>query len=328
MQKTLSVINLTAIRNNAGFIRSALGKRKFYAVVKADAYGHGAIEVAREIEDIVDGFCVAICDEGAELRISGIQKPILVLAPVLDTDDAERCRLYDLTVTVCNQESAHLSQGLDCHIKINTGMNRYGCDAEGLKKVLSLVDKSRVKGVYSHLFAPENDAECEKQYALFLRAAGAVKSYAPQAFAHLSATAGILKGGKYLLDGARCGIALYGYAPNGFSNRGLVPALRVYARRAQTTSPVGDGVGYNLADREYKSLSTYRLGYADGFFRTVPLGEKTLCMDAFISQSDQNLLCVFDNADEYAQKNNTISYEVLCSVTRRSERIYERRASL
>ena len=130
------------------------------------------------------------------------------------------------------------------------------------------------------------------------------------------------------MDGARCGIALYGYAPVGFSNKGLTPALKVYARRMQTTFPVGDGVGYNLADREYTSLSTYRLGYADGFFRTVPLGEKTLCMDAFVSQSDQNLLCVFDNADEYAQKNNTISYEALCSVTRRSERIYERGASL
>lgn len=322
MQKTLSVVNLTAIRANAVRIRGLLGERKFYAVVKADAYGHGAAEVAREISDIVDGFCVAICDEGAELRISGIDKPVLVLAPLLGEDDAERCRLYGLNATVCNAESAELAKGLDCHIKINTGMNRYGCNPDGLDGILNALDPYRIKGVYSHLFAPDNDDECERQYSLFVKAAQTVKRRAPDAFAHLAATAGVLKGGKYLFDGARCGIALYGYAPSGFPSDGLTHALKVYARRAQTTTPVGDGVGYNLADREYKSLSTYRLGYADGFFRGVPLGEKTLCMDAFISEIDENLLCVFDDADEYAKKYNTISYEALCSVTRRSERIY------
>lgn len=328
MQKTLSVINLSAIRRNASYMRSLSGKAKFYAVVKADAYGHGAAEVAREIQDLVDGFCVAICDEGAELRIAGIEKPVLVLAPLLGEDDAERCRLYNLTATVCSNHSAELSKGLDCHIKINTGMNRYGCNGGELEKVLNLLSADRIKGVYSHLFAPDNPKEREKQYAIFARAAKQVKARAPHAFAHLSATAGILLGEKYLCEGVRCGIALYGYAPNGFSNDGLTPALKVYARRAQTTRPVGDGVGYNLADRAYSRLNTYRLGYADGFFRGVPLGEKTLCMDAFIGEEDSELLCVFDNADEYAKKNNTISYEVLCSVTRRSERLYERRAEI
>lgn len=328
MQKTLSVINLTAIRRNALFIKSMLGGRKFYAVVKADAYGHGAAEVAREISDIVDGFCVAISDEGAELRISGIDKPILVLAPLLGEDDAERCKLYNLTVTVANQPSARLAAGLDCHIKINTGMNRYGCNADGLNEVLSLLDPNRIKGVYSHLYAPQNYAECEKQYKIFAQAANTVKCRCPRAFAHFAATAGVLRGGKYLFDGARCGIALYGYAPSGFSKEGLTPALKVYARRAQRTRPVGGGVGYNLADREYDSLTTYRLGYADGFFRGVPLGVKTLCMDAFISEQDEDMLCVFDDADEYSRRMNTISYEALCTVTRRSERIYERRATL
>ncbi|MGN0818219.1 MAG: alanine racemase [Candidatus Coproplasma sp.] len=328
MQKTLSVINLTAIRRNATYVKGLLGNRKFYAVVKADAYGHGAPEVAREIEDLVDGFCVAICDEGAELRISGISKPILVLAPLLDTDDAERCKLYGLSATVCGEESAALSQGLDCHIKINTGMNRYGCNVDGLERVLSRLNVDKIKGVYSHLFAAENQIECEKQYKLFSSAVKKVKAYAPRAVAHLAATAGILRGGKYLFDGARCGIALYGYAPEGFSDKGLTPALKVYARRAQTTLPTGDGVGYNLADKKYCSLFTYRLGYADGFRRGVPLGEKTLCMDAFLSVRGEKLLCVFDDADEYAKRADTISYEALCTVTRRSERIYERRPSL
>ena len=74
MQRTLSVINLSAIRNNALRIKKLSKSSKFYAVVKADAYGHGAEEVSRCIEDIVDGFCVAIIEEGIALRVAGITK--------------------------------------------------------------------------------------------------------------------------------------------------------------------------------------------------------------------------------------------------------------
>ena len=70
MQKTLSIVNLTAIRSNALFVRSLIGNRFFWAVVKADAYGHGAVEVARAIEDVVDGFCVALVEELALIHIS------------------------------------------------------------------------------------------------------------------------------------------------------------------------------------------------------------------------------------------------------------------
>ena len=84
MQKTLSVINLRAIRANAEKIRRGLNGKKFFAVVKADAYGHGAEAVSRSIEDLADGFCVALAEEGAALRIAGISKPILVFTPPLD----------------------------------------------------------------------------------------------------------------------------------------------------------------------------------------------------------------------------------------------------
>lgn len=324
MQKTLSVINLTAIRKNALILRSMLEDKFFFAVVKADAYGHGAVEVSREIEDIADGFCVAIADEGVSLRIAGITKPILVLAPPMDREDVERCAHYSLTVTVNSVQTARLIGGLNCHVKINTGMNRYGCNLEELDGILKILHPRQIKGVYSHLYAADVDKESKVQLELFRSAAEKIKAYADGAIAHLAASAGVVKGGEYLFDGARCGIALYGYAPCGFSLQGLQPALKVYARRVQSTSPVGGGVGYNIAEEKYKSLSTYRLGYADGFSRVCPLGEKTLCMDAFISKKDDDYLCVFDNADEYARKCGTISYEVLCSVTRRSQKIYER----
>ena len=324
MQKTLSVVNLSAIRNNARLVRRLTGDRFFYAVVKADGYGHGAEEVAREIEDIVDGFCVAIVDEGAALRLGGVTKPILVLAPPTDKEDADRIKRYALTPTVTDERSAELVKDCACHIAVNTGMNRYGCFGKELERVLEILPAGNAVGAYSHLYAAENDGESLKQLEAFMRAAEIIKTHSPNALLHLAASGGILRGGEYLLDGVRCGIMLYGYAPHGFKAEGLTPALKVYARLVRRTEVTGGGVGYNVADRVYDKLYTYRLGYADGFLRGVPLGEKTLCMDAFVSTRESELLPVFTDADEYAERCGTISYEALCSVTRRSERIYER----
>lgn len=324
MQKTLAVINLSAIRHNAKLVRTLIGNRFFFAVVKADAYGHGAEQVALEIEDLVDGFCVAILEEGVALRVAGVQKPVLVLAPPLSNGDAEALSYYDLCATVCDLKSAKLSKGLKIHIAVNTGMNRYGCNLNGLGKLLKALSPQNILGVYSHLYAPDNAAARDGQLKLFSMAEGMVKAYAPNALAHLSASGGVALGEKYLFGGVRCGIMLYGYSPCGFKIKGLKPALTVYARLAQSTEFIGGGVGYNFADKEYKKLYTYRLGYGDGFSRAVPLGEKTLCMDAFISQKKCELLPVLTDADEYARRCNTISYEVLCSVTKRSERVYER----
>ena len=324
MQKTLSLIDLQAIRRNALKIRSVLGKRKFFAVVKADAYGHGGEEVSRAIEDVVDYFCVAIMEEGVKLRVAGVSKPVLVFTPPLDGYDVDRAAFYNLTLTVNSVQTAKLACGLPCHIKVNTGMNRNGCNLTDLADVLSALDKSSVSGVYSHLYAPESAFASERQLALFNAAEKAVKEVCPNSCAHISASGGLLRGGAYLKDGARCGILLYGYAPSGFSRIGYERALKVYARRAQTTEFIGGGVGYNFADKKYGELNVYRLGYADGFFRGVPLGEKTLCMDAFIKNGGSETEIVMDDADRYAARAGTISYEVLTSVTRRSERIYER----
>lgn len=324
MQKTLSVINLSAIRANARYVRGLVGNRFFWAVVKADAYGHGAAEVAREIEDIVDGFCVAIADEGAELKINGITKPVLVLAPPLDKEDAAKLDYYNLTPTVTDVKSARLVGGRNCHVAINTGMNRYGCFGKELDEVLTVLGRGRIEGVYSHLYAAENAMHSIRQTADFRTAVARVKEHSPEAVAHLAASGGILRGGEYLFGGVRCGLMLYGYAPTGFKAPALTPALKVYARLAHETRVTGGGVGYNVADKAYKQLYTYRLGYADGFLRGVPLGEKTLCMDAFVGTKRAEYLPVFTDAEIYAARCGTISYEVLCSVTRRSLKVYER----
>ena len=313
------MIDLKILRKNAQYVRSLIGRRKFFAVVKADAYGHGGIETARAIEDIVDGFCVAISDEGAALRIGGVLKPVLVFTPPLGRDDISRAEMYGLQVTVNSAETARAAKNLVCHIKVNTGMNRLGCGLSDLPKILKNLNKSNIAGIYSHLFAPEDEESSNSQLEIFGRAESIVKDKNPQSTAHISASGGILRGGEYLSDGVRCGILLYGYAPTGFS----APVRRVYARRVQNTKFCGGGVGYMKAQKNYGELCTYRLGYADGFERCVPLGEGKLCMDSFVSTGGKNLFPALSDADEYAGRAGTISYEVLCSATRRAERIYE-----
>jgi alanine racemase len=334
MQKTLTIIDLSAIRSNAELVKKMLGGKKFFAVVKADAYGHGAEQVARELDDLADGFCVAIVDEGIALRVSGITKPVLVFAPPLSPEDVVRARYYNLTLTVNSVETAKMIGALPCHIKINTGMNRYGVNSKDLQSVLNVLEPKQITGVYTHMYAADNGDIADVQLSEFLSAAGKVKGKNGGAVAHISASGGILRGGKYLLDGARCGIMLYGYPPEGFECDGLKRAMKVYAPIAQVTKVFGGGVGYNVAQRAYKKLITCRLGYADGFSRNVSLGEKTLCMDAFmldgerereiISFDGQKYIRALDDAALYAERAGTISYEVLCAVTKRSIKIYER----
>lgn len=326
MQRTISVIDLDAVAANIEYLKTLAGGALFFAVVKADAYGHGAERVALHAERLVDGFCVAITEEGAALRVAGVKKPVLVLTPLTSRDDACAAAFYGLTVTVNGERSARLAAGLDCHVKVNTGMNRYGCDLSRLSGTLAALKESgaRVSGVYSHFYCPRDRRERERQFALFFRAADMVKERCPDAAAHISASAGTLLGGKYIMDGVRCGLAMYGYAPSGFSREGLRRALKVYARKVQTSPFVPAGAGYAVARKKYGALSAYRLGYADGFARTVALGEGDLCMDAFVSQDTAEFAEAFSDADEYAARCGTVSYEVLCSVTRRSERVYVR----
>lgn len=322
MQKTLAVVNIKNLVDNALYVRDILGKRQFYAVVKANAYGHGAARVALALESVVDGFCVAITDEGAALRLAGITKPVLVFAPPMGEDDVLRAKYYNLTVTVNSVQTARMARGLPCIIKVNTGMNRFGCNLGDLERVLGSVDTENLQGVYSHLYAPQLRRDSAAQLRAFNVAEELVKSKKLNTFAHIAASGGLLAGEKYIKDGARVGILLYGYAPSGFK-ADVKPVLKVYARRAQTTRFYGGGAGYAPAEKQFNRLSTYRLGYADGFPRSSPLGTGKLCMDAFIREGGKKMQPVLENAEELAMANGTISYEILCAATRRAEIVYE-----
>ena len=343
MQENIAVISLKNIKNNIRILRSLLPPgTRFYAVVKANAYGHGAERVAESIQPSVDGFAVTSVLEGIALR-GYVGKEILVFTPPLDEEDVFLSAAHDLTVTVCNFSSLRLAAGcanryglsVRVHLKVNTGMNRLGLQGAPFSRLCASAAKEkgvRVTGIYSHLYAPHEEPASEKQREIFFRAREVAERELGGLFAHLSATGGILRGANYAFDGVRAGIGIYGYLPQGVAltadDLGLRPAMKLYTRAMQTHTFTGGGVGYEKARKEYRALTAYRLGYADGFPRNGRAGlraEGKLCMDSCISAGKAvygGKKLVFSDVGKIARETDTISYETLCAATRRARFVY------
>ena len=327
MQNTLAVISLKRIRENAQIIRRAAGA-PLIAVVKDEAYGHGAERVALALHGVAEAFAVSTADEGAMLRCAGVTEDILVLTPPLDREEVLRISAYGLTASITSffvlktackaTEEAHIP--LRVHIAVNTGMNRYGFQVNRLKEVLKKTERFSVEGVYSHLYMPSSKPDLNAQIKLFQRAAGIVKAVYPDAKSHLAATGGVLAGVK--ADMARAGIALYGYEPDGFSLPEVRPAMKIYATVAHNGRTTGRGFGYRISEEMPKFAHTLRLGYGDGFFRE---GGK-LCMDAAVESGNARTggrRLILRNVTEYARRNGTTEYEALVNVSRRADKSYD-----
>lgn len=328
MQSILAVVNLNEIRKNARAVLRYANK-PLIAVVKDDAYGHGAEQVAHALHGVAAAFAVATVEEGARLRSAGISEPILVLTPPLAKEEALKIAAYGLTATASSFRSLDLLAGLgevEAHLAVNTGMNRYGFRADRVEAALREAAKKNVKisGVYSHLYAPEDDAARNEQKKRFFRAAAQTKRYFPEAKAHLSATGGMLAGDDF--DAVRVGLALYGYLPEGQKGLSVTPALKIYAAVAENRVRFGSGAGYQRAAEDLKELHTLRLGYGDGFFREGGLGAfGKLCMDACVRKGYAPVgkrVLVLENAAAYAAEHGTTAYEVLVNVTKKAEMYY------
>ncbi len=329
MQNVLAVVDLRRVRKNAALIKN-YAQRPLIAVVKDDAYGHGAVQIAHAISDMVWAFAVATVEEGIELRTAGIQNDILVLTPPTTHDEALRMLFHDLTATLSSIRFFHLLKGLEgvrAHIAVNTGMNRYGVNPLQLTRLLNAASahKVRIEGVYSHLFAPADEDALDGQRALFLSACEKVKSRFPHAICHLSATGGILKGERF--DAVRAGISLYGYLPEGFRDALPVrPVMKLYATVVETRRRVGEGAGYNFAPENAAHFHTLRVGYGDGFFREGGLGAVgALCMDACVREGKEKAgrrVLILKDAAAYAKEHRTTAYEVLVRIGARAEKKY------
>ena len=343
MQKVRAKIHLGNIRYNAEYF-SALTEKPLCAVVKANAYGHGAEEVVNTLSGLADCFAVALIEEGLAIRTAACGKEILVFTPPTDEEEAYALAVNGFTASIADLWTAKLLSKmckkyrlpLKVHLKVNTGMNRYGMNGSMLGKVCKLLKNDpylRVTGIYSHLY-DHSPAVAKEQRVLFLKMQRICKRYFPTVIAHLGATYGAMLGKEYTFDMVRIGIGLYGYLPCESSEIVLKKGMTVYAKAVAMRKYSFGGAGYARAEiSKDERLSLYRFGYADGFLRNRENGvdgwvqnANNLCMDVCIRKGYTRRgrwVPILTDAEEIAKKTGTISYEVLCAATRRAEFVYD-----
>ena len=342
MQKVVAEIHLGNIRRNAELFKKITGA-KLCAVVKANAYGHGAEEVAYALSDIADCFAVALVDEGLQIRSAACGKDILVFSPPITEEEAYTIAINGFIATVSDLWTARLIVGvcekftLPCrvHLKVNTGMNRYGMNGSMLGKVCRFLQSKPlvcVEGVYTHLYGTTREG-AEKQRKLFCQMQSICKGYFPSVCSHISATFGATLGREFALDMVRVGLGLYGYTPTK-TDLVLQKGMSVKGKILLTRRLSFGGVGYGeLTAQKGEWISLARGGYADGFLRKKENGafgyennRNNLCMDVCLRKGRKNRgvwTPLLVDADKTAAATGTIPYEVLCAATRRAEIVYD-----
>ncbi|MEP7081646.1 MAG: alanine racemase [Chloroflexota bacterium] len=280
-------VDHAAIRTNLGLLRSIVGDAQVIAVVKANAYGHGAVPVARTlVASGVERLAVATIDEARELRDAGIRGPIMLLWGIGPDEAAEVVALglepivYDIeAVRLLEGEAARAGSRLSVHLKVDSGLGRQGAGPDDALEVAAGVARSPyldLVGTMSHLAVPgEDDAYTDVQLMRLARVVDAMRSSAiDPGLVHVSASGGILAGGATAAgaDVVRPGLALYGLLPAWAADRdpGLRPALTLKARPLRVFDlPAGEGIGYGLRHRATTPtrIATLGIGYGDGWPR-------------------------------------------------------------
>jgi alanine racemase len=273
--RTWAEIDLSAIGHNTRALKRRAGGTPLMAVVKADAYGHGAVPASRAaLQAGADALAVVTAEEGAELRAAGIEARILVFTDLLP-DKLLLARRHRLTVTAHSVASAKriaFVAGLPAHLKINTGMNRWGVEPSEVGEARKILG-DHLAGVYTHFACADSDAaETRRQADRF----DAVLADQPLGGVpvHAANSAAILWHPKTRYDMVRPGIALYGLHPKGDegdpAEEGLRPAmaLKSYVAAVRRLAP-GEGVSYGLTYRaeEPTFAATVPVGYAEGYPR-------------------------------------------------------------
>lgn len=289
---TIAQINLSALQHNYQLLRNSIqADVRMMAVVKADAYGHGCVDVSRELARLgADAFAVTSLLEAIQLREAGIVQPILVLGGIYPGEEAE-CILHGVSATVFSIEQAihldvvakRLFKKASIHIKTDTGMNRLGVApemAEPFMKELKLLDNLTVDGIYSQLAttgeAHEASALCsERQIELFRNMVATAKRNGlfPRDI-HLANSAATFSCRLPFCNMIRPGIALYGALPfpELRMNLDLKPVMQFKTRIAALHwSEKGDYVGYSRKYRADRKLliATIPAGYGDGYPRNL-----------------------------------------------------------
>ena len=308
-------INLDAIHENVVNAK-ALTKpgTKLMAIIKADAYGHGAVMVAHTLEDVADAYGVAILEEGIELRQSGINKPILILgytpAPLypamIKYDIATAVFEYDMAERM-SEAAEKIGKKAKVHIKLDTGMSRIGFkqDDESLEviKKIAKLPGIEIEGCFTH-FATMDEKDKTKSMKQFERYMYFVKRIEDSGITipvkHVSNSAGIIEKQEVNLDMVRDGICVYGMYPSDEVDKTklkLTPAMEIksYVSFVKTLEAgVEIGYGGTYTTTKETTVATIPVGYADGYSRALSNRGRVLikgksfpiigrvCMDQFM----------------------------------------------
>ena len=340
-------IDLEALRHNYALARRLHGGRAL-AVLKANAYGHGAVRCAQALVDTADGFAVAFTDEALALRAAGIVQPILVLEGPFDADELEHANRHRLWIVVHHEHQVRMVEdqpdlhGLHVWLKADTGMRRAGFStrAELIDAHARLAAGGRVAAItlMTHLARadePDQPATTGQIDAFRALTAGLPGDRS------LSNSAGVLGWPAARGDWSRLGILLYGADPMPGTGHGLIPVMTLESRifAVRTVQP-GDAVGYGgryVADRPTR-VGLVAMGYADGYPRSAPSGTP-VAVDGRASRlagrisMDMLTVDITDLADAgvgsrvelwgrqvdvnaVARAAGTVAYELLCNVKR------------
>ncbi len=364
VHKTVLEVDLSAIAHNLKVYGKYLKPdTQLIAMVKASAYGSGAVEVAKILEFYkVDYLAVAYADEGVELRKAGIQLPIIVLNP--EAASFEALIRYQLepeiySLNLLHQLVAYLpnNHALAIHLKLDTGMHRLGFEKEQITTLLTILKQNTnlvIKTIFSHLAASdmeEHDDFTQSQIAHFLEMYELIcKNLMYRPKRHILNSSGILRFSQYQFEMVRLGIGLYGIDGSQVVQKQLKTVNTLKATISQIKQVQHtDTVGYNRSGKfeHAKKIATVNIGYADGLARKTGNGNYAFSVKGMQSSIIGNVcmdMCMIDvthipNAQigdeviifgetpsvvDLANCLETIPYEVFTSVSNRVKRIYFR----
>ena len=355
-------LDLSGCRDNYKYFRGLLKPQtKMLVLVKANAYGHGAVEFAKMMSEAgADYLAVAYPVEGMELREAGIHKPILVLTAgtdffneIIDNNLEPSIPNTSALDILCKTLEERDIRNFPIHIKLDTGMHRLGFMTSELAKLedyLSKTDRVRVKSIFSHLAAsdePENDDFTLGQIKLFQQNAGTLSdSLGYRPMWHILNSAGIERFPQYQFDMVRLGIGIYGISALPGVKLAPVASLKCKILQIKHLKPEDGTVGYGRHGKiapEGTVTATIPVGYADGIDRLLGCGRASFLLNGKRVPTIGNIcmdMCMLDitgveakvgdtvtifgkepTISELAEILGTIPYEILTSVPRRIERV-------
>lgn len=339
-------IDLSRLSNNLELLKNGAKDKMICAVVKANAYGHGAVKVCKRIENGVDYFAVASEEEGSVLRLNGITKPILVLCP--SDENISLCVKRDLTIGVGSTYQARevrnvfdkLGGSCPIHIQIDSGMNRFGfSNVLDVKKALSIFDGLCVNGVYSHVYSSDsyfNQIDRFKSFEYY------VKERFCGVISHISSS---FYADKPYGDMIRTGLSLYGYPKDKFQPVMSISS-EVLAVKKVCSGQICGYDGIFVCDGIEHKIAIIKGGYADGISRNMRklsgvlhngriLPIIAVCMDSVCVLADNTNLTRGDKVvfvgesnsvkyyfDDIAKQIGAIPYELMTNISSRVRREY------